>query len=107
MKNTSKSLITLRKNFNSIQALECISNLNFYIKANDKDYLNILQQVCVFNIEQLNKEIQLLFMCTDISPFHSQYSSNSSKCKVINHKAINLFTNRELEILNLLSIGKK
>ncbi len=97
----------VESNLHNKRIFKCLSTINFYIKNAFDEHLNLLQQTCIYNTNQQQDEIILLLMFTDISSFQTHYSSNSSiNSKVANPNATNLFTKRELEIIELLSDGK-
>ncbi len=88
-----------------IKSLDCLSTINFSLKHSSNQYLNILQQTCIYRLQQNTNESHLLFLFSDITPLHI-YDSISIEDRVANRKALNLFTKRELEIIHLLSKGK-
>ncbi len=95
----------ITKSKQNIRLLDCLATINFRIKHSSNQYLNILQQTCIYKLQQNTNELHLLFLFSDITPLHI-YNSSSRESKVTNPKAVNLFTQRELEIIHLLSKGK-
>ncbi len=97
----------IKQSFLSLKPFDCMNSIEFYMKNSKRETLNLLQQTCVYDIDKNNKSIVLLSIFTDITSINSLHHETSSIHKSqLSQNGFNLFTKRELEILNLLSTGK-
>ncbi|MCW3789074.1 helix-turn-helix domain-containing protein [Plebeiibacterium sediminum] len=106
IKSYCKTFYNLKQNYHNLKPLKCLSLIDFYIRKETGEYIKLLQQTCIYNFNRYSKELILLFIFTDITDLTPHFFINQSTSSSANHKALDLFTKRELEILDLLSNGK-
>ncbi len=106
IKSYCKAFYALSHNHQDMKPLKCLSLIDFYIKKTTGEYAKLLQQSCIHRFNKSNKELYLLFVFTDITDLNPHFYINQSTASSANNKAVDLFTKRELEILDLLSNGK-
>ncbi len=106
IKSYCRAFHYLSQNNHDLKPLKCLSLIDFYIKKTTGEYAKLLQQTCIHRINKNKKELYLLFVFTDITDLNPHFCINRSTVSSANNKAVDLFTKRELEILDLLSNGK-
>lgn len=107
----------IEAHFDELEPFKCMMALRFRMKNSDSDYIDVYQQTCVLEVSKKKRKAKILSMYTDLSMISCLCvkppvceNSNCSTCDNNRIKgsgeALCAFTDRELEILSLLSSGK-
>ncbi len=99
-------------NYKYLKSLDCLTSLNYRIKYAPDAYININSQTCVYKKNRDKKNLSFLTLITDMSNARNAinpcFPQNGETINKSNRKNIvhGIFTERELEILSFLTIGK-
>jgi DNA-binding CsgD family transcriptional regulator len=107
----------MSSHFDELEPFKCILALQFRMKKSDNHYIDVFQQTCVLEVYKKKRRAKLLSIYTDLSMIsylgvkptvceHNNCATCESNSTFGNEESLCAFTDRELEILSLLSSGK-